>query len=133
MPVVAAARGAGTSEGSSEGKKPVPRAFKIRGLILFPRSERAKSDPRSIDTLGVPFPAVSVLKSCDFAVEKCGCFRGPKADVHFAGKVLDLDGGGWGAGAKRRQGLVEQVVSPLMSARHVTLTLPLRSAAAVCV
>lgn len=57
-----------------------------RGLILFPRSERAKSDPRSIDTLEVPFPAVSVLESCDFADEKCGCFRGPKTDVHFAEK-----------------------------------------------
>lgn len=52
----------------------------------FPRSERAKSDPRSIDTLEVPFPAVSVLESCDFADEKCGCFRGPKTDVHFAEK-----------------------------------------------
>lgn len=52
----------------------------------FPRSERAKSDPRSIDTLEVPFPAVSMLKSCDFADEKCGCFRGPKTDVHFAEK-----------------------------------------------
>jgi hypothetical protein len=74
-----------------------------------------------------------MLKSHDFAAEKCGCFRGPKTAVHFSGKVLDLDSGGWGAGAKRRQGLVEQAVSPLMSARHVTLTLPLRSATAACI
>ena len=26
------------------------------------------------------------------------------------GEVLDLDSGGWGAGVKRRQGLVEQTV-----------------------
>lgn len=63
-----------------------PRGSQNRGLILFPRSERAKTDPRSIDTLEVPFPAVSMLKSCDFADEKCGCFRGPKTDVHFAEK-----------------------------------------------
>lgn len=52
----------------------------------FPRSEGAKSDPRSIDTLRASFPAVSMLESCDFADEKCGCFRGPKTDVHFAEK-----------------------------------------------
>ena len=52
----------------------------------FPRSERAKSDPRSIDTLSAPFPAVLMSESCDFAVEKCGCFRGPKTAVHFAEK-----------------------------------------------
>ena len=52
----------------------------------FLRSERAKSDPRSIDTLRVPFPAVLTLESRDFAIEKCGCFRGPKTDVHFAEK-----------------------------------------------
>lgn len=57
-----------------------------RGLILFPRSERAKSDPRSIDTLSAPFPAVLMPESCVYAVEKCGCFRGPKTDVHFAEK-----------------------------------------------
>jgi len=52
----------------------------------FPRSERAKSDPRSIDTIRASFPAVSILESCDFAAEKCGCFGGPKTDVHFAEK-----------------------------------------------
>ena len=52
----------------------------------FPGSERAKSDPRSIDTLSAPFPAVLLLESCVYAVEKCGCFRGPKTDVHFAEK-----------------------------------------------
>lgn len=52
----------------------------------FPRSEGAKSGPRSIDTLRASFPAVSILESCDFADEKCGCFRGPKTDVHFAEK-----------------------------------------------
>ena len=52
----------------------------------FPRSERAKSDPRSIDTLSAPFPAVLLLESCDFAVEKCGCSRGQKTDVHIAEK-----------------------------------------------
>ena len=35
----------------------------------FPRSERVKTDPRSIDTFRVPFPAVLKLKSCDFAVK----------------------------------------------------------------
>ena len=49
------------------------------------------------------------------------------------GEVLDLDSGGCGAGAKWRQRLVEQAVSPLMSAQHVTLTLLPRSAAAACV
>ena len=49
-----------------------------QGLILFPRSERVKSDPRSIDTLKAQFPAVLALESCDFATEKCGCSRGPK-------------------------------------------------------
>ena len=39
-----------------------------------------------IDTLEVPLPAVSMLKSHDFAAEKCGCFRGPKTAVHFAEK-----------------------------------------------
>ena len=66
----------------------------------FPGSERAKSDPRSIDTLSAPFPAISILESCVYAVEKCRCFRGPKTDVHFAGKVLDLDDGGWCPGGK---------------------------------
>ena len=69
----------------------------------FPGSERAKSDPRSIDTLRVPFPAVLMLESCVYAVEKCECSRGPKTDVHFAGKVLDLDSGGGVPVAKRRQ------------------------------
>ena len=59
----------------------------------FPGSERVKSDPRSIDTSGIWFPAASMLESSDFVVEKCGCFRGPKTDVHFAGKVLDLGSG----------------------------------------
>ena len=58
----------------------------------FPGSERAKSDPRSIDTLSAPFPAILMPESCDFAGEKRECSRGPKTDVHFAGKVLDLDG-----------------------------------------
>lgn len=110
-----------------------PRGSKESRSNTFPRSERAKTDPRSIDTLKVPLPAVSALKSCDFAAEKCGCFRGSKTAVHFSGKVLGLDSGGRGVGAKRRQRLVEQAVSPLMSARHVTLTLPPRSAAAACV
>lgn len=66
----------------------------------FPRSERAKSGPRSIDTLSAPFPAVLLLESCVYAVEKCGCFRGPKSDVHFAGKVFDLGSGGWWTGGK---------------------------------
>ena len=35
----------------------------------FPRSERVKTDSRSIDTFRVPFPAVLKLKSCDFAVK----------------------------------------------------------------
>ena len=65
-----------------------------QGLILFPRSERVKSDPRSIDTLSAPFPAVLLLESCVYAVEKCECSRGPKTAVHFAGKVLDLNGEG---------------------------------------
>lgn len=52
----------------------------------FPRSERVKSDPRNIDTLSAPFPAVLLPESYDFADEKCGCSRGPKTDVHFAEK-----------------------------------------------
>ena len=67
-----------------------------RGLILFPRSERAKSDPRSIDTLRAPFSAVLMPESCVYAVEKCGCSRGPKTDAHFAEKVIEPDSGGWG-------------------------------------
>ena len=47
-------------------------------------------DPRSIDTFGGSFPAVLSLESCDFDVEKCGCFEGPNKVVHFSGKVLDL-------------------------------------------
>lgn len=35
----------------------------------FPRSERAKSGPRSIDILRVSFPAVLVLESCDFVLK----------------------------------------------------------------
>lgn len=46
------------------------------------------------------FTAVSILESCDFATGKYGFFRGPKTDVHFAGKVLDLDSGGWCTGGK---------------------------------
>lgn len=57
-----------------------------RGLILFREVNELNRTPRSIDTLEVPFPGVSVLESCDFADEKCGCFRGPKTDVHFAEK-----------------------------------------------
>lgn len=37
-----------------------------------------------------------MLKSHDFAAEKCGCFRGSKTAVHFSGKELDLDSGGDG-------------------------------------
>jgi hypothetical protein len=37
----------------------------------FPRCERVKTDPRSIDTLSVPFPAVLMPESCVYAVEKC--------------------------------------------------------------
>ena len=60
------------------------------GLILFPRSERVKMDPRSIDTFGGSFPAVLSLESCGFDAEKCGCFEGPNKVVHFSGIVLDL-------------------------------------------
>ena len=52
----------------------------------FPRSERAKTDPRNIDTFDGVFPAVLLLESCSFDVEKCGCFRGPNKVVHFAEK-----------------------------------------------
>lgn len=52
----------------------------------FPRSERVKSGPRSIDTLSAPFPVVLMPESCVYAVEKCGCSRGPKTDVHIAEK-----------------------------------------------
>ncbi len=51
----------------------------------FPRSERAKTNPRNIDTFGGSFPAVLSLESCGFGAKKCGCFGGPKALVHFAG------------------------------------------------
>ena len=70
----------------------MPEVAKNRGLILFPRSERVKTGSRNIDTSEGHFPAVLPLESCDFAVEKCGCFGGPKTLVHFSGKVLDLSG-----------------------------------------
>ena len=57
--------------GACGGEKGVIVSGWRRGLILFPRSERAKSDPRNIDTLRARFPAVSMLESCDFAAEKC--------------------------------------------------------------
>ena len=66
-----------------------PRAS-LSGLILFPRSERVKTDPRNIDTFGGLFPAVLSLESCGFGCKKCGCFGGPNKVVHFSGKVLDL-------------------------------------------
>lgn len=59
-----------------------PRKSKVNG---FPRSERAKTNPRSIDTFGGSFPAVLSLESCGFGAKKCGCFGGPKTLVHFAG------------------------------------------------
>ena len=59
-------------------------------LILFPRSERARMDPRNIDTFRGPFPAVLLLGSCGFNVKKCGCSGGPNKLVHFSGKVLNL-------------------------------------------
>ena len=52
----------------------------------FPRSERAKTDSRNIGTFDGVFPAVLLLESCSFDVEKCGCFRGPNKVVHFAEK-----------------------------------------------
>ena len=52
----------------------------------FPRSERVKTAPRSIDTFRVLFPAALMPEACVYAVEKCGCSRGPKTDVHFAEK-----------------------------------------------
>ena len=57
-----------------------PRKSKVNG---FPRSERAKTNPRSIDTFGGSFPAVLPLESCGFGAKKRGCFRGPKTLVHF--------------------------------------------------
>ena len=59
-----------------------PRKSKVNG---FPRSERAKTNPRNIDTFGGSFPAVLSLESCDFGAKKCGCFGGPKTLVHFTG------------------------------------------------
>ena len=59
-----------------------PRKSKVNG---FPRSERAKTNPRSIDAFGGSFPAVLSLESCGFGAKKCGCFGGPKTLVHFAG------------------------------------------------
>ena len=59
-----------------------PRKSKVNG---FPRSERAKMNPRSIDTFGGSFPAVLPLESCGFGAKKCGCFGGPKTLVHFTG------------------------------------------------
>ena len=89
-------RGVEASAGGSLGRPPTRSN-------TFPRSERAKWDPRSIDTLRAPFPAVLMPESCDFAIEKCECFRGPKIDVHFAGKVLDLGSGDGAPVEKRRQ------------------------------
>ena len=59
-----------------------PRKSKVNG---FPRSERAKMNPRSIDTFGGSFPAVLSLESCGFGAKMCGCFEGPKTLVHFTG------------------------------------------------
>ena len=56
----------------------------------FPRSERAKTGPRSIDTFGGPFPAVLLLESCGFGFKKCGCFGGPNKLAHFSGKPFTL-------------------------------------------
>lgn len=61
------------------------------GLILFPRSERVRMDPRNIETFRGLFPAVLLLESCGFNVKKCGCSGGPNKLVHFSGKVLDLN------------------------------------------
>lgn len=58
------------------------RKSKVNG---FPRSERAKTNPRNIDTFGGSFPAVLSLESCGFGAKKCGCFGGPKTLVHFTG------------------------------------------------
>lgn len=58
------------------------RKSKVNG---FPRSERAKTNPRSIDTFGGSFPAVLSLESCGFGAKKCGSFGGPKTLVHFTG------------------------------------------------
>ena len=64
-------------------------------------------DPRSIDTFGGSFPAVLSLESCDFDVEKCGCFEGPNKVVHFSGKVLDLIiGRSIRSGREARPGLI---------------------------
>ena len=64
-------------------------------------------DPRNIDTFGGSFPAVLSLESCDFDVEKCGCFEGPNKVVHFSGKVLDLIiGRSIRSGREARPGLI---------------------------
>lgn len=59
-----------------------PPQSKVNG---FPRSERAKTNPRNIDTFGGSFPAVLSLESCGFDAKKCRCFGGPKTLVHFTG------------------------------------------------
>ena len=64
-------------------------------------------DPRSIDTFGGSFPAVLPSESCDFDVEKCGCFEGSNKVVHFSGKVLDLIiGRSIRSGREARPGLI---------------------------
>lgn len=63
-----------------------PSGWQAARSNTFPRSERAKLDLRSIDTIRALFPAVLTLESCVYAVEICGCSRGPKTGVHFAEK-----------------------------------------------
>lgn len=52
----------------------------------FPRSERVKMDPRSVDTFEMQFPAVLIVESCGFGVRKCRCFGGPNIAIHFSEK-----------------------------------------------
>ena len=58
----------------------------------FPRSERAKSDPRSIDTLSAPFPAVFTAGILRLCRRKMRMLQGSKNRRSHRGKVLDLDG-----------------------------------------
>ena len=59
--------------------------------MVFPRSERAKSDPRSIRTFSQQNRRKDSAKPQETDSRKCRCFRGPKKVVHFSGKVLDRD------------------------------------------
>lgn len=60
-------------------------------LNTFPRSERAKSNPRSIRIFRQQNRRKNRTKPQETDSKKCRCFEGPNKVFHFSGKVLDCD------------------------------------------